>query len=318
MSTQVVSDRVSKITMPDGRSYAFGRNRPVTKPRFHLHNYIDRALPAPPTSTSYSAKNTSLSKIYLNDSEGDCVIAMGYHALGNVTGNAGTCFVATDDQINKDYGAIGGYIPGDPGTDNGCDEQTANTYWTNMGFQDGSKLLGWLGVDATSQTLLQTGIWLFECLFFGLELPDAWVNPMPQQSGFTWDVAGKPNPGYGHGIAGVDYSPAGILVATWAMTGNTTYPAVAKYMVSSAGGEAYIPVFSSLIAKGQTKAPNGFDWAGLISDFNSLGGNLPVPSPTPPVPIPPTPTPTPVPPGPVPAGAYTISGTFTGSITPSS
>ena len=79
---------------------------------------------------------------------GDCVIAGGYHVEAVWTGNAGQLFTATDAQIVADYGAIGGYVPGDPSTDNGCDEQTAFNYWTKTGFANGTTLAGWLAVDA--------------------------------------------------------------------------------------------------------------------------------------------------------------------------
>jgi hypothetical protein len=309
-----VSDRVKGILGNDGKLYCFGRIRPKTKPRWHFAKYRTAALPTPPASVDYSAAAASaLSNIYLNDQLGDCVIAGGYHVVGVLTGNAGDEFVASTSQITADYSAIGGYVPGNPATDQGCDEQTALAYWTATGFQDGTKLAGWLAVDATNKATLMQALDLFENLYFGVELPDAWVNPMPQTAGFTWDVAGDPDPGYGHCVMGVGYNATGVQIDTWGMLGTITWAALAKYMVTSAGGEAYTLCSPDQIAKGQTKAPNGFDWSTLIADFNSLGGNLPVPNPPTPV-VPPTP---PVnPPAPA-SGSYAISGTFQGTITPS-
>jgi hypothetical protein len=291
----------------------FGRNRPKTLPRWHFHNYTTRGLlAAPPATEDWSAAATaSLSNIYLNGQLSNCVIAGGYHQVGLWTGNAGDLFLATDAQIISDYSAIGGYVPGNPATDQGCNEQTALGYWTSTGFADGSKLAGWMGVDATQPTLIQQGIYLFESSYYGLELPDEWTNPMPQQSGFIWDVAGEPNPEQGHAIMAIGYTAEGVVVDSWGMTGLVTWAALAKYMVTSAGGEAYVLVSEDQLNKAQAKAPNGFDWTTLISDFDSLGGNLPVPNPTPvPTPVPPAPTPsptptpvnppTPIPPGPVP------------------
>ena len=283
-----MSNSVNYLGFGNPGQFKGGRIRPAGPPKLHLHNYITESLPPPPSTVDYSAAAPkSLANVYLNDQLGDCVIAGGYHVLGVLTGNAGDEFVATDDQIKSDYTAACG--PGDQG----CDEQTTLDYWTKTGFVNGDKILGYIGVDATNKTLLQQGLFLFENLYFGVELPDQWVNPMPQSPGFVWDVAGDPDPGYGHCIMGVGYTSQGVKIDTWAMFGTVTWAALAKYMVTSAGGEAYVIVSEAMLAKGQTKAPNGFLWYDLVSDFNSLGGNIPLP----PQPEPtPTPTPAPVPP----------------------
>jgi hypothetical protein len=303
---------MNKSIEAHGRTYHTGRLRPTTRPRFMFGNYVERlVLPVPTLPVDWTkAATTSLANVYLNDQLGDCVIAGYYHVKGVLSGNAGSLFDATTAQVTADYSAIGGYVPGRPGTDQGCDEQTALGYWTSTGDQGGTKLLGWLGVDATNTLLLQQAVWLFENLYFGVELPDKWVNPMPQTSGFVWDVAGRPDPGYGHCIAGLGATTQGIQVATWGMIGTVTYAALAEYMIQNAGGECYVLVSPDQIAKAKTKAPNGFDWPTLIADFNSLGGHLPIPAPTP-VPVPPVPGPTPG------AGGYTINLTLSGTITPS-
>jgi hypothetical protein len=180
------------------------------------------------------------------------------------------------------YSAIGGYVPGDPSTDQGCDEQTALNYWENNGALPPHKtnptgqhrIAGWMTVDSTNAEECQTALWLFENLYFGIELPDAWINPVPKASGFTWDVAGDPDPNNGHCVAGVGYNSTGIAIDTWGMTGVMTYAAVAKYPKQASGGELYTVVSMDAISKANEKAPNGFDWSQLIADFDSMGGNV--------------------------------------------
>ena len=62
---------------------------------------------------------SSISQMYLNDTEGDCVIAEMCHSEGIFTGNAnGGPVIFTPDQVNTLYSAIGGYVPGDIGGGN--------------------------------------------------------------------------------------------------------------------------------------------------------------------------------------------------------
>lgn len=261
------------------RQVKLGRRRPAAPPKLHLHNYLMRpGLPAPPSTEDWSPAATgSLSDIYENDTLGDCVIAGGWHLLGVWTGNAGHLVVGTDAQITADYSAIGGYVPGDPSTDQGCDEQTALNYWVANGFNGvaNSELAGWVGVDATKKELLQQAIYLFENAYFGIELPDAYINPFPSAPGFVWDVAGHPDPKNGHCIVGVGYNAQGIIIDTWGMLGTLTWAAAAKYMVTSAGGEAYTLVSQEQLIAAQAKAPNGLDWATLMADFQAMGGTVP-------------------------------------------
>ena len=208
---------------------------------------------------------------------GNCVIACLGHEVGVVTGNAdgGTPFMFTNQQIINLYGAIGGYVPGNPATDQGCDIQTMLNYWVKNGAPSGSnKILGWIAVDPTDMNQVRVALYLFETLIFGIELPDAWVNNMPQASGFTWDVAGAPDPSNGHCICGVGADAAGIKIATWGMTGTLTNAACQQYAGSADGGELYTVITQEMISKATQKAPNGFDFAALVADFDSLGGSV--------------------------------------------
>jgi len=286
------------------RNVKLGRKRPVARcPRLSFKNYLPKALPPPPATVNYAGPAASvLGLVYLNDQLGDCVIAGAYHIVGVETGNAGDLFTATDAQITADYSAIGGYVPGNPNTDQGCDEQTALNYWTQTGFQNGTKLVGWMAVDATNQTEVMQALDLFENLYFGIELPDAWINPFPSASGFTWDD-GAPDPNNGHCVMGVGYTSAGVQIDTWGLIGTMTWAAISHLCSSAGGGELYVMLTPDQLAKGQAKAPNGFAWADLLADFAAMGGNVPPqpsppPGPTPPDPNPPTPPSPPTPPAP--------------------
>jgi peptidoglycan hydrolase-like protein with peptidoglycan-binding domain len=270
---------ISAPHLGPGRSVRFGRRRPVALgPRLKLANYLRAPLPAAPPTADYSPKGQpALGNVYLNDRLGDCVIAGAYHVVATETGNAGALFTATTDQLVKDYSAIGGYNPADPNTDQGCDEPTALNYWVKNGFANGTRPLGWVTVDATNADELRSALYLFENLYFGAELPDAWVNPMPSGSGFSWDAAGAPVPDNGHCVIGVGYTTAGVTIDTWGLLGTVTWDALAKYFTPDANGATYVLLTPDQLAKGQTRAPNGLDWSALISDFDAIGGHVPPP-----------------------------------------
>jgi len=281
------------------RSVKMGRRRPVAfGPRLFLRNYLDAELPpVPPTCDFSKPAASALSNLYLNDKLGDCVIAAGYHVVGVETGNAKNLFTAADKQIVADYGAIGGYVPGNPNTDNGCDEVTALNYWTERGFADKTKSLGWLAINPTNRQEVTAAQYLFENLFFAMELPDEWIDPVPEGPGFTWDVAGPSVPENGHAVAGVGYSAEGVLIDSWGLIGTLTWDAIATYCSEANGGGLYAMLTPDQLEKAQTKAPNGIDWSALIQDFNTMGGKVQPPRPTPPMPKPPKP-PVPKPPKP--------------------
>ena len=81
--------------------------------------------------------------MYMNNQLGDCVIAGMAHVVGVLTGEAdNTPVLYSDNQIVALYSAIGGYVPGNPATDQGCDEQTGLNYWQQQGAPAGSHQIG--------------------------------------------------------------------------------------------------------------------------------------------------------------------------------
>jgi hypothetical protein len=272
------------ITRPTGATFRLGRNRPIARgPRLRLSRYLTRAvpLPLPALPIDYSpAADAALQQAYLNDRLGCCVIAGMAHVVGVLTGNAnaGVSTIYTSDEIVAQYGAIGGYKPGDPATDQGCDEQTALSYWTEKGFPDAAgnahKIAGWLAVDGHDIAELQSAVWLFENLVFGIELPDAWINPMPAGDGFVWDVAGDPNPENGHCFVGYGATQSGILIDSWGMEGTITYPAIKKYATTAGSGELYCVISRDGMSKAWGKCPAGVNFTQLVADFDAIGGTV--------------------------------------------
>jgi hypothetical protein len=254
-----------------GRTVKLGRSRPPPgKPKLKFGDYVQPTLPPPPSSVDYTAAAMSvLTQIFMNDTLGDCVIAALAHIVGLLTGNAGNLFTYTQAMIIAAYSAIGGYVPGDPSTDNGCDELTALQYVQSNGFADGTKLSGFLALDATNQQEVMQALFLFENLFFGVELPDAWINPFPSAAGFTWDV-GSPDTSNGHAFCGVGYNAAGVQIDTWGLIGTVTWAAVQALCAGTDGGQLYVLLSPDIINKASGKGLAGFDFVTLQMDMAAL------------------------------------------------
>jgi hypothetical protein len=193
------------------------------------------------------------------------------HVQDLLTGNAGNLTAVTDAQVLALYEAVGGYKPGDPSTDQGADEETVLDYLSSTGFPDGTKLSGYLQLDGTNQIEVQQAMDLFETLYFGVDLPDAWLNPGPQANGFVWDV-GQPDQNNGHCFVGVGYNAVGVQIDTWGMIGTVTWAAIAALCGAADGGRVVTLLTPDQIAKATGKAPNGFDFATLQADLDQLGG----------------------------------------------
>lgn len=283
-----------------------GRKRPkFPSAKLKAENFVNLAAISVPATTSYrTLASKSLRNIYGNDEHGDCVPAGLNHTAGLANANAASAWVPTLDDVIKDYEAIGGYVPGDPSTDNGCDEDTAMSYYQSKGWANGTRAAGVLSIDATNDALVRACVYLFENVVFGVGLPEKWVSPMPSADNFVWDAAGPAVDENGHCFVAVDLASNGLVIDTWALYGIVTPAAVAKYAVSKSGGQLFCVLTPDIVNKAIGKAPNGFDWASLIAAFDAQGGNV-APIVTPPAPTPtpaPTPEPTPAPtPSPAPA-----------------
>lgn len=259
-----------------------GRIRPAAPPKLYAEKYLRPLVLTKllPDSLSYANNpftREALSHMFMNDQLGCCVIAAAFHSLGIATGNAPPVIIPPDADVVKDYSAISGYVPGDESTDVGCNEVTAFKFFQTTGLPDGSKLVGWFGLDATNQTTIKQALYLCECLFLTLELPDAWVNN-PPKPGFVWKPSGPGNPNLGHAIMAYGWSKLGLLVSTWGMTGIMTWPAVAQYCSAKNGGMIYGFVLKDIINRANGRAPDGLNWAQLIKDIDALGANIPVPN----------------------------------------
>jgi hypothetical protein len=275
-------------------------------PMLRLSDYrVGEALPTPMASVEYLSKAVWIIKAVLKNNDlGCCVISEDGHYIGVLTANANVEFSYSDAQIVADYVTIAHYVVGDPSTDQGTDPIADMNYRVKVGYADGSKDLGYLIVDATNEAEIKFAIEAFGNVKIWMALPESYISPFPSGDGFVWDVD-APNPQNGHCFGGYGYdvseieafkivgvSAKGIVIDTWGDVGILTWAAAAKLCVPSAGGGMATRVNPDWLGKATQKTPSGFDWSTLLSDFDTMGGTVPVPPAPTPVPQPPAPPPT--------------------------
>jgi hypothetical protein len=93
-------------------------------------------------------------------------------------------------------------------------------------------------------------------------------------SGFTWNVAGAPNPDNGHAFSGLGFDANGVKVSTWGMEGTLTWPAIERYSGRADGGELYTVLSADAIERASAKAPNGLDLSQLTNDIRMLHSDM--------------------------------------------
>lgn len=237
-----------------------------------LAKYI-KAVTPPPAQASFMQKIKSW-PMYLNDVEGCCVISCGGHEIQQVTAYASTEKRITDGDIQKGYMDVGGYVPGDPSTDNGCDMLTALKYRRKIGL-GGHKIRAFAALDTSKPNEFKQTIALFGSVEIGVALPisaQAQVGP-DSSSQNVWAVPsfglqgdGSPGTWGGHCIPGCEYSKSIMRVVTWGGVQMMTWNFLAAYC-----DEAYAVLTDEWI-EANGKSPSGFDVKTLLADLSSVTG----------------------------------------------
>lgn len=147
---------------------------------------LGRSLPAIPLCVDYGNGMPASLGVMLNDSLGDCTCAAVGHAQQVWSFNTTHMITPSDAQIEALYEAAGGYVPGDPSTDNGAVEQTVLSYWLNNAV-DSNKLAAYVEVDPTSLLDVRYTIWQCGLAYIGFNVPNYLMDNL-MAAGSVWDV----------------------------------------------------------------------------------------------------------------------------------
>lgn len=245
-----------------------GRNSPYSreeKPRVYLDNYLLDTVTVPHVVDR--ASKVGSWPMYLNDQLGDCTCAAVGHALQAWTAYASNEVDLSDNEVLGLYEAVGGYVPGDPSTDNGAVIQDVLQYWHDNGVA-GHKISAFAELkNFYSMMNLKKALYLFGTVYFGINLP---VSAMDQfNQGLPWYyVAGSSIDG-GHAVVLQKQEAVGMEngifnVVTWGQLQPMTVEFMLHYVE-----EAWVMITPDwLEANGKTVT--GLSLAQLMADFNSL------------------------------------------------
>ena len=261
--------------MPNFSKMKLGKLPSVNDPRtLKLAKYFLDTLPPAPPSVDYTCGITSFGEM-LNDNLSDCVIAACGHAEQIWTAVLGDEYTATDAQVEQRYSEWCGYVPGNPGTDNGCIELDVLNGWRKKGFWK-HLLIGYADPDPMNLEHIKQAIYLFGGVFIGVQLP---VSAQTQN---VWDVSSGPDaiPGSwgGHGIFVPKYrtDTDGNLIFTGITWGELIDITQAFWTYNDPDNGPYLDEAHALIGwdfvtrKGKT--PVGLDIAQMKTDVQLLTG----------------------------------------------
>jgi hypothetical protein len=245
-----------------------GKLPPRNDPRtFDLADYIS-ALPAAPALVDWTAEVPKYGMLS-NDKLGCCVIAGMMHLAMQQRGAAGLpVAVPSDAEVIAAYSAIGGYVPGDPSTDCGCNMLDALNYWRQSGLVFGGvthKITAFAAVRLHQPAELASALWLFGGTLDGYALPAsvqgqvAWKAPHGRLRGRT-----APGSWGGHCVDD-PYDKSGSLeVVSWG----------AKIPVDAGFRDAYCDesyvVLTPEWIEANGSSPCGFKRDALLADLAAL------------------------------------------------
>lgn len=129
------------------------------------------ATPPLPDPVDYSIGMPANLGMMMNDQLGDCTAAACGHALQTWSFHAQPPMVTpSDGDVEKLYEATGGYVPGEPGTDNGAIEQVVLQYWLNNPLAS-NQLAAFVELDVRNLDEVKRAIWECGVVYIGLNVP---------------------------------------------------------------------------------------------------------------------------------------------------
>ena len=241
-----------------------GKRPPRRDPRtFRLSNYVEALPPAPPL-VDWTIRVPEYGML-LNDKLGCCVIAGMMHLAMQQHAAAGLPIpIPSEAEVIAMYSAIGGYVPGDPSTDNGCVMLDALNYWRQHGLTFGGVTHRITAFAAVKPRDVPSALWLFGGTLDGYALPEAvqdaeaWMGPSSERGAWS------PGSWGGHCVESAIATGGATEVVTWGQL----CPVGADFRAAYCD-ESYV-VFTPEWIEANGNGPCGFRADELLADLGRL------------------------------------------------
>lgn len=247
-----------------------------------LEQYIvprsDLAVASSLTRIPLSAEVDRSSKVpswpmYANDSLGDCTCAAAGHMVTAWSAfGSGAAVSFTDTVIIGLYSKAGGYVPGDPSTDNGADMQTVLEVLRQDGIADTSGKVHKVAAyamfgNSANEVLRGSVLETFGTVYDGFNCPESALTEFDNGQVWTYEPA-SPNDG-GHAVCMQHRYPAGSEQGisewvTWGALQRGTFGFIAQYF-----DESYCVVSQDYVDAAGV-SPDGYDLEQLLADMASV------------------------------------------------
>lgn len=167
--------------------------------------------------------------VLLNDQIGDCTIAGIGHIIQywNTVGKL-SFPVMTDLEANTFYQIIGGYIPGNTATDNGCVELDVLNYFNTNGIMAASQLIKidkFLSLTPSNIEQIKASVFHLGNCYIGLNLPQSALQTT------SWDVVPNSPVAGGHAVCVVGYDDTKqvLYIVSWGCVIPMSYQFLTTY-----------------------------------------------------------------------------------------
>lgn len=207
---------------------------------------------------------------------GDCTIAGICHAFSAMAVYAGFPEPSfTSDAIVTAYSACGGYVPGDQGTDQGCDMATVLAYMTQAGIPDDTgkvhKVAGYAAFgDPQNETLLAQTLAATGTVYLGSDIQQSQETQFADGEPWEWNPGEQPVGGHCYVLQRRRVGGIGVLeMITWAAVQRATRQFQWNAGGSAGGGEAFFVASEDFVrANGSTL--QGLDLEQLMADSTDV------------------------------------------------
>lgn len=204
-----------------------------------------------------------------NDQYGDCVFAGADHEtmLWNAQSDKQPEF--RDEDALADYGAVTGFSPDDPNSDQGTNVRDAMKYRYHTGLRDASgarhKIGAYVALEPGNIDHVEEAMYLFGAVGIGIEFPESAMTQFNNEK--PWSVVSGAQVEGGHYIPLVAVRKVGrrhdLECVTWGRVQPMTRGFYEKYCDEAWG------ILSPEMMKGGI-SPGGFDMRTLNADLNAL------------------------------------------------